>query len=580
MTGIGLLVLGALLTYASSRRYTETRVIANSGSCRMNTTIVSLKGLPENSQSGSVVLLHGLTANKVIMMYLARALAIEGLRVYVPDSPGHGQTAGPFSPDKAEECALSFIRGLAARGMIVPDRTILAGHSMGAAIALRAAAKIRVAGVIAISPAPMVTGHGVSPEVLLYRNAPVVPPNTLIMTGEFEPEGLRGNAADLAGTSRDGMSKFVNIGWNSHVSVLFSPTVARLSEEWAARVLKLPATATTDLRPFRGNLLGGLLGLLGVLVIAGPFLREMMGEGSVERGSQGTGMKASATGANPGGASGVTVPHEATEGLGKKKKSNEEGTTAGTLSKHGDVDGRLEAGTREGVPRKNLGTAKAAVRRPHSMDFLAAVRLMAEYAVISMGVVVLLKYWMPLRVLHLFEGDYLASFFLLLGLAVMFLHFGEAQKRFRARIAVLVSAGIAALILHLLITGWLQLTISGAWMTVERWIRFPLAFLAALCFAYALEVTLGPVVEGMERQRIFIGLALIVAAWIPLTIGVMAWHSGEILLVLMAPYFAIFFVMSRAGTQLVRKQSGSAMAAAVFNAILLAGFCLVIFPVS
>jgi hypothetical protein len=95
-----------------------------------------------------------------------------------------------------------------------------------------------------------------------------------------------------------------------------------------------------------------------------------------------------------------------------------------------------------------------------------------------------------------------------------------------------------------------------------------------------LEVALGPVIEDAGRQRILFGLALIVIAWIALTVGVMVLHSGEILVVLLGAYFALFFVMSRLGTQLVRKQSGSAMAAAVFNAILLAGFCLVVFPVS
>jgi pimeloyl-ACP methyl ester carboxylesterase len=499
LSGIVLLVLGAVLTFVTSRRYSERVVVATSGSCRLNATIVQLAGLPENSQSGSVVLLHGLTANKVIMMYLARAFANEGLRVYVPDSPGHGQTAGPFTTAQAEECSTSFVRGLLARGLIVPDRTILAGHSMGAAIALRTAAKIRVAGVIAISPAPMVVAHGVSPEVLLFRNPPPVPPNTLIMAGAFEPEGLKATAADYAATSTDGTSKFVLVPWNSHVSVLFSRAVARMAQEWAANALRLPATTNT-FPPFRGNLLGGLLGLLGILVIAGPFLLETVGEKQVEE----------------------------------------------------------LASTRK----------------------MSSTRLVVEFAAISIGVVLLLRHWVPLRVLHLFEGDYLASFFLLAGLILMALHAREAQRRFRTTIKLLLAAAFGALVLHLLITGWLQLTITGAWMTTERWARFPLFFLAALLFLYGLEVALGPVIEDAGRQRILFGLALIVIAWIALTVGVMVLHSGEILVVLLAAYFALFFVMSRLGAQLVRKQSGSAMAAAVFNAILLAGFCLVVFPVS
>jgi pimeloyl-ACP methyl ester carboxylesterase len=495
-----LLGLGAVLTFVASRRYSERRVVATSGSCRLNTTIVQLAGLPENSQSGSVVLFHGLTANKVIMMYLARAFADEGLRVYLPDSPGHGQTAGPFSPAQAEDCSISFVRGLLARGMIVPDRTILVGHSMGGAIALRTAAKIHVAGAIAISPAPMTVAHGVSPEVLLYMHPPPVPPNSLLLAGQFEPEWLKANAADYAATSTDGTSKFVLVPWNSHVSVLFSPGVARMVQEWAAKVLNLPAAATTGSLPFRGNLLGGLLGLLGIFVIAGPFLRETMGEGPVEE----------------------------------------------------------------------LPLAKN----------LSATRLVAEFALVSLGVVLLLGYWMPLRLLHLFEGDYLASFFFLAGLILIALHAAEAHQNFRTALKFLLGAAAAAFILHLLITGWLQLTIAGAWMTSERWTRFPLFFLAALLFMYALEIVLGPVVEGAGRRRILFRLTLLLIVWLALTCGIMALHSGEILLVLMSAYFALFFVMCGLGAQLVRKQSGSAMAAAVFSAILLAGFCLVIFPVS
>ncbi len=202
LIGVGLLTLGAALTYLSSRRYSEQHVVANAGTCRLEMNVIQVAGLPENSQGGSVILFHGLAANKVIMTFLARAFAEQGLRVYVPDLPGHGRTPGPFSPDEAEACAQSFVRGLTARGFIRPDRTILAGHSMGGAIALRVAAKVRVAGVVAISPAPMKTDHGVTPEALLYRNPPPVPPNSLILAGQLEPEGLRANAADLAASQQ------------------------------------------------------------------------------------------------------------------------------------------------------------------------------------------------------------------------------------------------------------------------------------------------------------------------------------------------------------------------------------------
>jgi hypothetical protein len=68
--------------------------------------------------------------------------------------------------------------------------------------------------------------------------------------------------------------------------------------------------------------------------------------------------------------------------------------------------------------------------------------------------------------------------------------------------------------------------------------------------------------------------------WLALALGVLYLKSGQILLVLLSPYFGLLFLLTGLGTQLVRRQSGSAAAAAVFGAILLAGFCLVLFPLS
>jgi pimeloyl-ACP methyl ester carboxylesterase len=489
--------MGAGLTYVSAQGFSEQRVVVNAGSCQLQMSIVQLAGLPENSQGGSVVLFHGLSANRVIMTYLARAFALQGLRVFVPDLPGHGGTVVPFTPEQAEVCAQSFVRGLLARGVVRPDRTILAGHSMGGAIALRVASKVRVGGVVAISPAPMRSEHGVSPEVLLYQNPPPVPRNTLILVGKFEPEWLRANAADFAASSIDSNTKFVLVPFNSHASVLFSTEVARLAQEWAAQLLHLPPASKL---PIRGDLLGGLLGLVGILFIAGPFLRESVGEKPVEEIGMG----------NP----------------------------------------------------------------------MAAWRMLLELALVSFATVGLLHYGVPLRMLHLFEGDYLASFFLVAGILLLSLHGKAALKPFAVKWPLLLGAGLGAIVLQLLFTGWLQLTITGAWMTLDRWKRFPLFFVAAFVFLYALEVILGRVAQGAERKRLLLSLGLVGLVWVALIFGVMVLHSGAILLLLLAPYFLVLFVLLRMGAQLVRRNSGSALAAALFGAIILAGFCLVLFPVS
>lgn len=495
LAGIALLIVGALWTYEGARGYVEKRVNAVAGACRVDMTIIQKREAATQANTGAVVLFHGLAANKYIMRYLARSFAEVGLTVYVPDLPGHGRTPGPFTPEKAEDCARSLLRGLSARGLIVPDRTILAGHSMGGAIALRLAPEFRPAGVIAFSPAPMQAKHGVSPEKLLFQNPPVILPNTLITAGQFEPKGLAANAADLVAGNTDPTIQFHVLPGQSHVSVLFSPGAARMSQAWVARVLSMPNPAILPSLLYLG---GGVLGFLGILLLSGPFLREL-----------------------------ATVAPE-------------------------------EAAADSQVP----GTA----------------RFLAELVLVSVAVLFVLRHFIPLRVLRLFEGGYLASFFLLAGAILLLLHPRLALRKFAVKPGVLLGAAVGALILHLLVTGWFDLTMTGAWLTLQRWERFPLFFLAAFVFLYALEILLGPVME--PRKRLGIDYLAILLAWLVLVFGTFVLHSGQILVVLLMPYFVLFFLFMRLGARLVRQRTGSATAAAVFGAILLAGFSLVLFPLS
>ncbi len=495
LAGVACLVLGGVWTYTGGRNYTEKRVNAVAGACRVDMTIIQKREIPAQVNAGAVVLFHGLAANKYIMRYLARGFAELGLTVYVPDLPGHGRTPGPFTAEKAEDCGRSLLRGLSARGLLVPDRTILAGHSMGGAIALRLAQEFRPAGVIAFSPAPMQAKHGVTPEKLLFQNPPAVVPNTLITAGQFEPKGLAANAEDLVAGNTDPTIQFHALPGQTHVSVLFSPGAAKMSQAWAARVLNLSNAAQLPSLLYLG---GGVLGFLGILMLSGPFLREL-----------------------------ATVAPEESAG---------DSLVPGTL------------------------------------------RILAELALASAAVVFLLRYVIPLRVLRLFEGDYLASFFLLTGAILLLVHAKLAMKKLAAKPGVVLSAAAGALILHLLVTGWFDLTVTSAWLTLQRWERFPLFFLAAFVFLYTLEILLGPVTE--PRKRLGIDYLAILLAWLVPVLGTFVLHSGQILLVLLMPYFALFFLFMRLGARLVRQRTASATAAAIFGAILLAGFCLVLFPVS
>src|SRR5579883_2055111 len=200
-----LMIIGALLV-ALPTAYRERRYLIAASGCELQTTVIEPK---ETRPAGTVILLHGLAANREIMTYLARGLAAENLRVFVPDLPGHGRTQGPFSPGRAGECAEA-----------------LAGHSMGAAIALQMAAKVPVAGVIAISPAPMNGAQGVLPEALIFGSKPATVRNALVVSGGAEPRVLRVNAQSLAGAQAVN-SKYEVIPWASHVSLIFDPRTVR-----------------------------------------------------------------------------------------------------------------------------------------------------------------------------------------------------------------------------------------------------------------------------------------------------------------------------------------------------------------
>jgi pimeloyl-ACP methyl ester carboxylesterase len=492
LAGVALCALG--LGFALPSPYNEKVFLIDAHGCRLETSIVEESG---GGIQGSVVLLHGLAANKKIMSYLARGFAEQGLRVYVPDLPGHGRTPGPFSPARAEQCSEALLGELLARGRITPNRTILAGHSMGGAIAARVVSRIPLAGVIAISPAPMRVAHGVLPELLLFHDPPP-PPNSLVISGGLEPESMRSNAADFATARRDGTTKYVEIPWTTHVGLLFNSATVRISQQWAAHILHLTSASSL---PSHRPLIGSLLGFAGLLLIAGPFL------------------------------------HEATE-----KKT--------------DIE----------------------IRKSHPAAGLA--RLFGEFAAGSMIIVVLLRFWNPLKIICLFEGDYLVSFLLLLGAALVFLHRGSLGPALGGRPIEMLGVMFGGLVLFLLIAAWSDLTFYQAWLTAEKWARFPFLLVVLLPYHTAEEIVLGSTENRTGWRRLALGLSLRLITWAALMAGVLVLHSGEVLLGLLAPYLAIFNLLQRCGMDLVRNDTDSAAASALFGAILLAGFCAVIFPVT
>jgi pimeloyl-ACP methyl ester carboxylesterase len=503
--GVVLCIVGFVLARATP--YRESTVIIGAGGCQLVTDVID-QG--KDDARGFVVLFHGLAANKKIMSYLAEGFATENLRVFVPDFPGHGRTPGPFSFDRAESCADSLVHELIARRAIDPQRTIIAGHSMGGAIAIRVAARVPVAGVVAISPAPMRAAHGVPATMLPYTNPPALPAHTLAISAEFEPLGIRDLTRDLVTGDASATSKYLLLPQATHVSVLFDDRVVRASQEWSADALHFPAEPAI---PSYAPLVGSFMGLAGILLLAGPFVRET-----------------------------VTLQSAETETTQASATASEDG--------------------------------RAALLR------VPIFRALLEMAAISFLAVGLLRAWIPLSFVRLYNGSYLASFLLIVGLVVLLAHYRWVRLLFVTRISIVLLAATAGLLLHLLVTGWLDTTFSESWVTWARWARFPILLVAAFVGLLAEELLLGPMIARRGFARVSVALGLRFIAFLALVFGIFVLHSGAVLIILLAVYLALFSLFQRLGMDVVRRQTGSAVAAAVFGAILLAGFCLVIFPVT
>ena len=108
-----------------------------------------------------VVLLHGLTATHRYVVMGSKHLERSGHRVVAYDARGHGASDPAPVPEayRYEDLLADLLAVLDAEGL---DRAVLAGASMGAHTALKAAieAPDRVAGVVVITPAYDPVAHG------------------------------------------------------------------------------------------------------------------------------------------------------------------------------------------------------------------------------------------------------------------------------------------------------------------------------------------------------------------------------------------------------------------------------------
>jgi pimeloyl-ACP methyl ester carboxylesterase len=483
--------------------------------------------------AGCVVLLHGLSANRRLMMYLAEDFAGHGFRAYAIDLPGHGDSRDAFSFAHAQDCATAAVEALIHSGQLDPKNTILLGHSMGAAIAMRMADRDPVAATIALSPAPM--------------NAPRrMPANLLVFSASADLGILKRVAqglSDSAGGERTAPEDFVQqrafdlrrLPRSTHTSLLSDRRVAHDSEKWAMQALFPDIAADTltlnlDLATYetfgkgRRRLAGGVLGFLGILLLF-PMVVSVAAKFAAP--------STATDGADASGASGTAAPNPA----------------ASQIESPGNH------------PSARL--------------------LLSEGALCAMIGVLLLVLGVPLKFLHLYTGAYLASLLLIVGILLLIFNFGFAMEYAAPHIkplAVAAALGIATL---LALGAWMNWQLDDAWLISPRWLRFAGLLPVTWIYCFAEEVTLGPVHHGLRRVvRFAIFLLLRLEIFLACTLAWYLFASGQVLIPLLFAYLAAFSTLQRLATDALRVRTRSATAAALFGAILASWFIAGVFPLT
>jgi pimeloyl-ACP methyl ester carboxylesterase len=496
-------------------------IVLQQGAC--HTPITVLDPPAGIAPAGSAIVLHGLSANRKVMFYLGQDFAGHGFRTYLLDLPGHGDNTDPFSFGRAEECARVTVETLTRTRQIDPAKTVLIGHSMGGAIAIRMADRIPVAATIAISPAPMVAPRR-------------MPANLLVFSAQFDVWQLTRQAAALqqaAGgvrTSQDDFAQrrafdLVHVALATHTSMLDDRTVAHRSELWAMQTL----FPQTDQKTLALNLDLGTYGTFGKgrLRLAGSIT----------------------------GLIGIALLLPLCIALAAR------------------MAGRVAGPIADPIPNNVAAPA------PPSARGYGVV--LAETAIASLGGVILLMLGVPLRFLRMYAGDYLASIAIIVAIALLFFNRSAARAVLSANARQLIALGALAFTVFLAFGGWFNWEIADLWLNAPRWLRFWALLPFACIFCYAEEVVLGPLGFGRQRAvRFVIFLLLRLEIWLACLFAFFVLGSGQILLPILVVQFALFSIAQRLAADALLRRTDSVTATAFFGAILAAWFVAAVFPIT
>jgi pimeloyl-ACP methyl ester carboxylesterase len=505
--GVVLLIVGAV--WIRRAELPHENFVINTGDCHIPTTLTD--PAPDVTPAGSVVLIHGLSANRKLMTYLGEDFAGHGFRTFAIDLPGHGDNSDPFTMSRAQFCATMAVDWLTREDKIDPAKTTIVGHSLGGAIAIRMADVEPVAATIAISPGPTGSQARMPANLLVFSaSADLAPLKRAAAKLSEEAQGDRTVPDDFAQKRAFDLELLPH---STHTSLLTDRRVAHRSEQWMMQTVFPQIDPKTvalnlDLGTYesygngRRRLAGAILGQIGIILIF-PFAAFI----------------------------------------------------AGKLS------------------------GRALIEMPGTRP--APILVIVEMVVCVLVAILILRFGVPLRFLHMYSADYLVSLLAIAGFVLLSLNLGFLMEYAWFKSAKLLAAALFGFATILAMGAWMNWQLTDGLPNGPRWMRFVGMLPFLYLYSFAEEVVLGPVKHGWPRTARFVLFGILrLEILLACVVGFYSLGNGQILLVLLAVFFMAFSILQRLATDAVRTHTGSATAAALFGAILAAWFVATIFPLT